>query len=137
MPGDRLRSKQFQSLRRPQVQGLAIARPNEQAVLKKAYLNAGKSLGLSQADLGEVIGRDRSTFARGGIDPGAKAGELALLLIRCYRGLYVLTGGRPEDMRHWMHTPNRDTGGVPAQQVRSVQGLARVVEYLDAMRGKV
>ena len=69
------------------MQGLALARPDDQAVLKKAYLNAGKSLGLSRAALGEVIGRDRSTFARGGIDPAAKAGELALLLIRCYRGL--------------------------------------------------
>jgi hypothetical protein len=38
-------------------------------------------------------------------------------------------------MRHWMHTPNRDIGGVPAEQLRSVQGLAGVVEYLDAMRG--
>jgi hypothetical protein len=36
-----------------------------------------------------------------------------------------------------MHTNNRHTGGVPAEQVRSVQGLARVVEYLDAIRGKV
>ncbi len=117
--------------------GLALPRPDEQTVLKKAYLNAGKALGLSQAALGEVIGRDRSSFARGGIDPAGKAGELALLFVRCYRGLYVLTGGRAEDMRHWMHTANRDTGGVPAEQVRSVQGLTRVVEYLDAMRGKV
>jgi hypothetical protein len=104
--------------------GLALAKPDEQMLLKKAYLSAGKALGLSQA-------------ARGGIEPAAKAGELALLFIRCYRGLFVLTGGRSEDMRHWMHTANRDTGGIPAEQVRSVQGLARVVEYLDAMRGKV
>jgi len=119
------------------VHGSALAKPDEQEVLKKAYLNAGKALGLSQAALGEIIGRNRSTFARGGIDPAGKAGELALLFIRCYRGLYVLTGGRAEDMRHWMHTPNRDTGGIPGEQVRSVPGLARVLEYLDAMRGKV
>ncbi|MBX3687324.1 MAG: DUF2384 domain-containing protein, partial [Rhodocyclaceae bacterium] len=28
-------------------------------------------------------------------------------------------------------------GGVPAEQVRSVTGLSRVVEYLDAIRGKI
>ncbi len=117
--------------------GLAIPRPDEQEVLRKAYLNAGKALGLSQAELGEVIGRDRSGFARGGLDPAGKAGELALLFLRCYRGLYALMGGRAEDMRHWMHTPNHDTGGGPAEQVRSVQGLTRVLEYLDAMRGKL
>jgi hypothetical protein len=108
--------------------------PDARVVLTKAVLNAGKALGLSQERLGEVIGRDRTTFARG-LDPDSKAGELALLLIRCYRSLYVLVGGEPAVMQHWMHTPNRDTGGIPAEQVRTVQGLTRVVEYLDAMRG--
>ena len=117
--------------------GLALRTPDEQAVLKKAFLNAGTALGLSRAELGEVIGRDRSGFSRGGIDPTGEAGEFALLVVRCYRGLFVLMGGRLEDMRHRMRTPNRATGGTPAEQVRSVQGLVRVVEYLDVMRGKV
>jgi hypothetical protein len=117
--------------------GLALPIPDESAVLTKAFLNAGKALGLSQADLGEVIGRDRSAFSRSRLDPASKSGELALLFIRCYRGLFVLVGGREEDMRHWMHTRNRDTGGIPTEQVRSVQGLTRVLEYLDAMRAKV
>jgi hypothetical protein len=106
------------------------------AVLRKALLNAGRELGLSQAELGEVIGRDRSTLSRGRLEPESKAGELALLLIRCYRSLYALTGGEPEHMRHWMRTENLHTGGVPARQVKSVQGLAEVVHYLDAIRGK-
>jgi hypothetical protein len=105
--------------------------------LTTAYLNAGKALGLSRAALGQVIGKDRSTLARGRIDPDSKSGELALLLVRCYRALFVLVGGEPDQMRHWMHTPNRDTGGMPAEQVCTVQGLIRVTEYLDAMRGKV
>lgn len=105
--------------------------------LTKAFLNAGKELGLNRAELGQVIGKDRTTLARGRIDPDSKAGELALMLVRCYRALFVLVGGEPEQMRHWMHTPNHHTGGVPAEQVRTVQGLARVTEYLDAMRGKV
>jgi hypothetical protein len=108
--------------------------PDARAVLTKALLNAGKGLGLSQERLGEIIGRDRTAFSRG-LDPASKAGELALLLIRCYRSLYALVGGDPSVMQHWMHTRNRDTGGVPAEQVRSVQGLVAVVEYLDAMRG--
>jgi hypothetical protein len=107
-----------------------------QAVLARALLRAGKALGMSQADLGKVVGKDRTSIARG-LDPGTKAGELALLLIRCYRSLHVLVGGSVADMRHWMHTENLHTGGVPAQQVKTVQGLAEVVTYLDAIRGKV
>ena len=59
------------------------------------------------------------------------------MLIRCYRSLFVLVGERPKDMRPWMHTHDRDTGGMPADQVKRVQGLTRVVEYLDAMRGRI
>ncbi len=116
-------------------QAQILPAPAPKAVLTKALLNAGRALGLSQSALGEIIGRDRSSIGRG-LDPASKAGELALLLIRCYRSLFVLVGGRPEDMRHWMHTANRDIGGIPAERVRSVQGLAQVVEYLDALRGR-
>lgn len=49
-----------------------------------------------------------------------------MLLIRCYRSLYVLVGGEAQAMRHWMRTENLDTGGIPQDQVRSVQGLIRV-----------
>ncbi len=105
-------------------------------VLTKALLNAGKRLGLSQTELGQVIGKDRTSLSRG-ISETSKAGELALLFVRCYRSLYVLVGGNTDDMKHWMHTNNLHTGGVPAEQVRTVAGLARVVDYLDALRGKV
>lgn len=108
---------------------------DERQVLSKALLNAGKALGLSQAALGQVIGKDRTSIGRG-LDPDSKAGELALLLIRCYRGLFVLVGGEREAIRHWMRTENRHTGGVPAEQVKQVAGLIRVLEYLDALRGK-
>ena len=109
----------------------------EAEVLGKALRRAGDALGLSQKDLGTIIGKDRSAISRGRIDAASKSGELALLVVRCYRALYVLVGGEPEQMRHWMHTENRHTGGVPAEQVKTVQGLTRVVEYLDAVRGKV
>jgi hypothetical protein len=117
-------------------EGAPEPEPADPALLSRALFTAGKVLGLSQADLGKVVGRDRTSIARG-LDPESKAGELALLLLRCYRSLFVLVGGQPADMRHWMRTENRHTGGVPAEQVKTVQGLARVVEYLDAMRGKV
>lgn len=114
-----------------------IALPESTAVLGEALLSAGKALGMTQTDLGQVVGKDRSAISRGRIDPQSKAGELALLLIRCYRALYVLVGGDPVQMRHWMHTPNLHLGGVPAEQVKTVSGLAGVLEYLDGLRGKL
>lgn len=117
---------------------LALAHDTDRAsVLAEAFVNAGRQLGLSQAALGEIIGKDRSAISRGRIDPASKAGELALLFIRCYRALYVLVGGDVQQMRHWMQTDNLHTGGVPAEQVKRVQGLTTVLEYLDAIRGKL
>lgn len=110
-------------------------KPGDRELLAKAVRNAGKALGLSLAETGQVIGKDRTSIGRG-LDPASKSGELALLLIRCYRSLHVLTGGREPDIRHWMQIENAGTGGVPAEQVKSIAGLVRVVEYLDAMRGK-
>jgi hypothetical protein len=115
---------------------LTARKPDPNATLTKAFLNAGKVLGLTQDDLGAIIGRDRTLFHRKGVDPHSKAGELALLLIRAYRGLYALVGGKGEELKHWMHTWNRHTGGVPAEQVKTVTGLVNVVAYLDAIRGK-
>ena len=109
---------------------------NPKQTLSKALLRAGKELGFSQAELGKIIGKDRTSLARG-LDPESKPGELALILIRCYRSLYVLVGGKSEDMKHWMHTRNIHIGGIPAQQVMKAQGLVHVLEYLDALRGKV
>lgn len=115
---------------------LLLENPDDSQVLSKAVLSAAKALGLTQEELGQVLGRDRTSIAKG-INPTSKAGELALYLIRCYRSLYVVVGGKTENIRHWFSTPNHHTNGVPKEQVKNIQGLMHVLEYLDAIRGKV
>ncbi len=107
----------------------------EPAVLAQATLNAAKVLGVALQDLQSIVGKHPSNIRRHGLDPATKSGELALLFIRVYRSLYALVGGDTAAMNHWMHTPNRDIGGVPAEQIRTVPGLMKVTIYLDAMRG--
>ena len=114
----------------------SATRPDPARVLSRALRRAGKALGLSQVQIGQAIGRGRTSLS-GPIAPESKPGELAALLVRCYRSLYVLVGGDEVAMGHWMTTRNLHTGGVPAEQVLEVQGLVRVTEYLDAVRGKL
>ena len=111
--------------------------PDPDRVLGRAATRAAEKLGLSPSDLAGIIGRDRTSISRRGIDPASKAGELALLLVRCYRSLAVLVNDDPQQLRHWMSTHNRHTGGVPATQVRDVAGLVSVVTYLDAIRARI
>jgi len=114
--------------------------PDAGQVLAKAVLRAAAQLGLNQGALARVLGLHRSAVSRlkGGrpLDPASKEGELALLLIRVARSLFALAGGDEAWMRRFMTTPNRLTGGVPAEQVNSVEGLVRVLQVVDALRGR-
>ncbi|MDF1642450.1 MbcA/ParS/Xre antitoxin family protein [Thalassolituus oleivorans] len=114
--------------------------PTPDAVLAKALFRASEQLGLKQGDIAVVLGMDRTAVSRLkqslSLDPASKRGELALLLIRLARALYALTGGDEEWIRHFMSSPNKVTGGVPVQQITSIQGLITVLQFVDAIRGK-
>lgn len=115
--------------------------PSPDAVLAKAVLNVAAQLGLNQSELADVLGMHRTAVSRLkkslSLDPASKQGELALLLVRLARALFALTGGDEAWIRHFMNTPNTVTGGVPKEQIKSIQGLVSVVEFVDAVRGKV
>lgn len=115
--------------------------PQPDMVLAKAVLRASEQLGLKQAELAAVLGVHRTAVSRMkqhlSLDPASKQGELALLLIRLARAVFALSGGDNEWIRHFMHSPNRITGGVPAQQIQSIQGLMQVLQFADGSRGKV
>ncbi len=111
--------------------------PDPGRVLGTAVLRAAERMGLSRAELGRALGRDRSSISRAGVDPASKPGELAKMLIRCYRSLAVMVDDNQAQMREWLATPNAHTGGVPLKQLQTVAGLVTVCEYLDAIRGKV
>ncbi|WPC03843.1 antitoxin Xre/MbcA/ParS toxin-binding domain-containing protein [Pseudomonas sp. MBLB4123] len=120
----------------------ALVRPvaDADAVLAKALLNTREQLGLTQQELADIVGVHRTAISRWadtGLRPQSKSGELALLLIRVYRALFALFGGNLQDMRHFLRTDNRHLAGVPLELMGRVQGLVHVVEYLDAIRGKV
>jgi DNA-binding XRE family transcriptional regulator len=117
------------------------SKPDERQVLAVALNNLKELLHLSAEDLGKIIGVHRNTVSRflkkGEIDPKSKEGELSLLLIRVYRSLFALNGGNPDAMRHWLTTNNRHIQSIPLDAMKTVLGLSRVVNYLDAVRGKI
>ncbi len=118
-----------------------VPAPEPGTVLAKAVLQAGARLGLRQRHLAAVLGTSEASVSRlqhgRGIDPASKAGELALLLVRLYRGLDALVGGDDAKAREWLHSENDHLGGIPVERIRGVEGLVDVVQYLDAMRGRL
>lgn len=111
------------------------------AVLAKATTSAAGRLGLRNRQLGEIIGTSEASISRlrggRGLDPDRKEGELALLFLRLYRSLDALVGGDDAKARAWLHSQNDHLGGIPADRIRTVEGLIDVIQYLDAMRGRL
>jgi hypothetical protein len=116
------------------------ARPEPSAVLTKATLRAAEALGLTLAELARIIGISAASASRLGrtrnIDPRTKEGELAALFLRLYRSVDSLLGGNVGAAKAWFQAKNEHLGATPADLVQRVEGLARVVAYLDAMRAK-
>lgn len=120
---------------------IPVLSPDPARTLCKALFRAADALGLRQAELGRAIGLERTSVSRlknkGVLDPDSKTGELGALVIRLYRDLFALLGDDEAALRHWMTTPNLHLNGPPNELIQQVQGLVRVIAYLDAMRGKV
>jgi hypothetical protein len=110
-------------------------------VVAKAVLAAADRLGLRNRHLGAVIGSSEASVSRlqhgRGLDPESKEGELALLFLRLYRSLDALVGGDDAKARLWLNAENEHVTGVPAERIKTVEGLVDVVQYLDAMRGRL
>lgn len=118
-----------------------VEKPDPSNVLATAINRLKDDIQISPQDLADILGPHRNTIDRclknGELDPKSKSGELALLLIRAYRALYALNGGNKKAMIHWLTTDNYHILGVPLEEMKRIMGLSRVVNYLDAMRGKV
>lgn len=115
--------------------------PDPAQVLGAATVAAAERLDLRGRDLAAVLGSSEASISRiragRGLEPESKEGELALLFIRLFRSLDTLVGGDETQARRWLHAENSHLRGVPAARIRSVEGLVDVVQYLDAMRGRL
>ena len=112
------------------------------AVVSKAVCRAAEMLGLTNAALARTIGVSEATASRlraGAtmLEADTKPYELALLLVRLFRGLDAVVGGDEASRQSWMVAANHALGGVPRNLVQSVTGLVAAVEYVDAARARV
>lgn len=111
----------------------------QEVVLAKALKNIKEFWGLSGKELGEIMGVDDSVISRlevtKAFHPDKKQGQLALILIRVYRNLGAFLGDRVSLQKDWLHAHHQVFNQSPLEAMKSPEGLAHVVMYLDAMRG--
>ena len=105
-------------------------------------VRAARLMGLSQRGLARIVGVSDATASR--LFAGdyqlsrerAKEWELALLVVRLFRSLDALWG-HEEAAHSWLTSDNLALAGRPVDLIPSVEGLVRVVNYLDNARGRL
>lgn len=115
--------------------------PDKKKVLAKAVINSADELDINANDLATILGMHRTSLSRiktkMEIDPDSKTGELSLLFVRIYRSLYALSGGETKTMRLFLKSKNQVTGGIPLEQMKTIVGMVNVLQFVDALRGKI
>jgi hypothetical protein len=100
-------------------------------VLAKAVRRAAAALAISAA-LGEILGVTPEELERpGALERAPEWKVRARLFVRLYRALVGSLGGDEAAGRAWFHAPNGHLDGVPAELVRTREGLERVVAYVE------
>jgi hypothetical protein len=120
----------------------ATPRADPGLTVSKAVIRAAALLGFNQAAVAEILGMSPATASR--LHAGAyvfdpdrkKEWEHALLFVRLFRSLDAILG-HGEKARTWLTGENTALNARPAELVRTTEGLVRVVQYLDAYRGRV
>lgn len=116
--------------------------PSRGRTLSKATVRAADLLGLTQSELAPILGLSRSTISRmvaGDVllAPEQKSWELAALFVRLFRSLDAVVGSDRAQARAWLDGANAALGATPRELIATTEGLVRVVQYLDAARGRV
>ena len=115
---------------------------DEVAVMGKAVLRAADQLGLKNAALAEVLGLSEATVSRlksgdYSLDKNPKAYELAVLMVRLFRGLDAIVGGDAAAAQSWIRTENTALHDKPLSLIKTIHGLMQAVQYVDARRARV
>jgi hypothetical protein len=116
--------------------------PDQARVLTKALIRSAERLGLKRAQLEAALGLSVATLSRMysdqyQLDPKTKSWELAVLVVRLYRGLDAIMAGDERSLRAWMQNPNTDLHDAPINMIGKVPDLAHLVAYVDAHRARV
>ncbi len=116
--------------------------PAADVVLTKATLRSAGLLGLNNAALARIVGVSESHVSRmaageRALAIGTKPAELATLLVRVYRSLDALVGNSERHRQLWMASFNRAFNEAPRDAIQKVEGLVRVVRYLDSARAVI
>jgi hypothetical protein len=119
---------------------LDVSKDEKNKILTKAVRNVADIWQINNKQLGSIIGYSEASISRlkNGqtvIECGHKEGELAVFLVRIFRGLNAFMGRNYDNQRLWLYAYNHDLEGKPIDLMMDIQGLVKVADYTDHMCG--
>ena len=117
-------------------------KPDPSRILTGAVLRASALMQITQSSLAQILGLSASSISRMAngsyiLDEQKKEWELGALFVRLFRSLDALIGSNDTAARAWLNGQNSGLIGRPIELIKSTEGLVRVVQYLDAARGRL
>ena len=114
----------------------------QRRVITKATVNAADLLNIKGADLANILGLSASSVSRMRqgeyqLDPARKEWQIAVLFVRLFRSLDSIVAGREKDAIAWLNSENTALLARPMDMLKDVAGLVHVLDYLDAVRGRI
>jgi transcriptional regulator with XRE-family HTH domain len=121
---------------------LSKPKPEPRLVLTAAVMRAAALYDITQSALAQILGLSPSTISRMAngsytLDAQKKEWELSALFVRLFRSLDAVVGSNDTAARGWLNGDNSGLKARPIDLIRSTEGLVRVVQYLDAARGRL
>jgi hypothetical protein len=121
---------------------LSKPRSEPRLVLTTAVMRAAALYDITQSALAQILGLSPSTVSRMAngaytLDDQKKEWELGALFVRLFRSLDAVIGSNDTAARGWLNGNNGGLKARPIDLIRSTEGLVRVVQYLDAARGRL
>ena len=116
--------------------------PKTAEALTKAVIRAATQLGISQNEFCAIVDMSTAQASRLWnqkyvLTPSqASEWERSLLFFRIFRSLDSIVGNA-KDAQLWLRGDNKAFGAPPIERIKSIEGLVKVVNYLDASRGNV
>lgn len=114
----------------------------QRQVITQAVVQAADLLQIKGADLANILGLSAASVSRmrqGSyqLDPARKEWQIAVLFVRLFRSLDSIVAGREKDAIAWLNSDNTALHARPVDLLKDVAGLVHVLDYLDAVRGRI
>lgn len=111
-------------------------------VITQAAVQAANLLQIKGADLATILGLSAASVSRMRqgdyqLDPARKEWQIAVLFVRLFRSLDSIVAGREKDAIAWLNSENAALHARPVDLLKDVAGLVHVLDYLDAVRGRI